>query len=161
MVRAKMPKNVDYILYKSFARYIENAQHLVIPPIGDEHIRTQFPNAKVLTAVWWNKNGVYYNMNRDKFPNVTRINYLCGSPGGFAVLGRFFDGCPELKRGLYGYPHRFFHDLKSECIDQITAWEAKMYEEIASNELYRAMWRKYLNDVSEKKQHRVAEPPLA
>lgn len=143
-----IPKHVDSILFKSFSLYIENARHLIVPRVGDEHIRAQFPNAEVLTAVAWDKNGVYYNMNRNTFPNVKRINYMCGSSGGYAVLFRFFDGCPEFKWGLYGYPHRFFRDLKPEFIAKLTAWEAKMYDEIASNEVYCDMWRLYLDDKS-------------
>jgi hypothetical protein len=139
-------KSVDSILYKSFALYIESTRHLIVPHIGDGHIRAQFPNAEVLTAVSWDKNGVYYNMNRKTFPNVKRINYLCGSPGGYTVLGRFFDGCPEFKWGLYGYPHRFFRDLTPECIAKLTEWEAKMYHTIASNDLYCDLWRLYLDD---------------
>jgi hypothetical protein len=143
-----MSKTADSILYKMFAWYIENTRHLVIPRIGDEHIRAQFPKADTLTAVGWDKNGVYYNMTRANFPNVKRINYLCGSPGGHAVLFRFFEGCPDFKWGIYGYPHRFFRDLKPECIDQMTALEANMYEVIASNETYRNLWRTYLNDAA-------------
>jgi hypothetical protein len=155
-----VPNNVNSILYKSFALYIENARHLVIPHIGDEHIRAQFPHIKILTAVSWDKNGVYYNMNRNRFPNVKRINYLCGSPGGYAVLFRFFEGCPEFKWGVHGYPHRFFRDLKADCLEQLTEWEEKLYREIASNETYCTLWRMYLDDVanSERITHRPTPP---
>ena len=146
------------MLFKPFVRYVENANHLIIPCVGDEHICAHFPNAKILTAVLWDKNGVYYNMNRDCFPNVKRINYLCGSPGGYSVLFRFFNGYPEFKWGVHGYPHRFFRDLREDCLEQLAGWEAKMYYTIASNETYCALWRMYLDDNVAKPERATRRP---
>ena len=76
---------------KTFATKLKAAKHLIIPRIGDYMMPTNiiFPNAQTLTVYCWDKNGVYYNLNRHHFPNVERINYIGGSPGEASVLFRF------------------------------------------------------------------------
>lgn len=76
---------------KTFVTKLKAAKHLIIPNIGDYKMPTNiiFPNAQTLTVYWWDKNGVYYNLNRHHFPNVERINYIGGSPGEACVLFRF------------------------------------------------------------------------
>ena len=76
---------------KTFVTRLKSAKHLIIPYIGDYMMPTNiiFPNAQTLTVYWWDKNGVYYNLNRHHFPNVERINYIGGSTGEACVLFRF------------------------------------------------------------------------
>jgi hypothetical protein len=76
---------------KTFVNRLHKAKHLIIPRIGDYMMPTNiiFPNAQTLTVYCWDKNGVYYNLNRHHFPNVERINYISNSPGEACVLFRF------------------------------------------------------------------------
>ena len=104
-------------------------------------MRNSFPDAEVLTAISWDKNGVYYNMDRRHFPNVKRINYLCGSPGEYCVLFRFWDKPDrEFVWGLPAMHHRFFLDLKPECKRPIN----RKFETI--------LYDRYLNDAYLKSQ---------
>ena len=76
---------------KTFVTRLKSAKHLIIPYIGDYKMPSNiiFPNAQTLTVYWWDKNGVYYNLDRHHFPNVERINYIGGSTGEACVLFRF------------------------------------------------------------------------
>jgi hypothetical protein len=129
-----------------FIYQIEIASSITIPCVGDEFLPRNiiFPNATHLTIVGWDKNGVFYNLNKTRFPNVKRINYLCGSPASPKILHQFTND-PQFIWGLRRTHHRFFDDIKS-C--QKIIMEPKEYEEqeqLANNELYIKMWNQYIN----------------
>ena len=130
-----------------FTRHIETAREILIPRVGDQFLpkRVKFPNARITTVVEWDKNGVYNNLDKDRFPNVQQINFLCESPGSPAVLFRFVAnpnfvwGLPPTDRN-----HRFFSELKDEYKLLLSREEAEALYQIADSPVYCALWTKYL-----------------
>jgi len=119
---------------QTFATRFNKAKHLIIPNICDYKMPTNiiFPNARTLTVYWWDKNGVYYNLDRHHFPNVERINYISGSPGDACVPFRFIS--PEGPTFKWRLPtsastgmrhHRFFDFVPEEYKEFIPHEEYK------------------------------------
>ncbi len=136
-----------------FIRQIETSSNITIPCVGDEFLPQNiiFPNATEITIVGWDKNGIFYNLNKDRFPNVKRINYLCGSPASLNVLHRFTND----KNFIYGLKpthHRYFDDIGK---NNKVIMERKDYEEqekLANNEIYIKLWNEYINIKAEERE---------
>ena len=105
-----------------------------------------FPYAKRLTAIDWDKNGVFYNMSRKHFPNVEQIDYLCGSPGSCHVLFRFFcnkNGIPV--QFIWAIPskyHRFFNDVPKEYIVKLKQADIQFLNNAMTDEDFN-LWNHY------------------
>jgi hypothetical protein len=69
-------------LSNGFKKYIENAHNLCIYKLGSQYVASNifFPNANVLTLINCHKNGVSNILNRDRFPNLNRVNYISVRP---------------------------------------------------------------------------------
>lgn len=97
---------------------LTRAVHLVLPRLGDRCLpaAVRFPAARVVSVVGWDKNAVFYNLDRTRFPSVERVNFLSAHPCEYRVLFRFFDEETEAGRQFrWGLPrehHRWFRDLR-------------------------------------------------
>jgi len=124
---------------KTFVNRLHKAKHLIIPYIGDYIMPSNiiFPLAQTLTVYYWDKNGVYYNLNRHHFPNVERINYISSSPGEACVPFRFISYEKDsLARPIFKWRlpesastgmrhHRFFDSVPEEYKEFIPRDEYK------------------------------------
>lgn len=91
-----------------------HSKTLVLPHIGDYVFPKNmvFPTAKTLVVYFWNKNGVYYNLNSQHFPNVKHLYFISSSTGTANLYANFYHGGEKIKiylpwnfvpSGMYGF----------------------------------------------------------
>jgi len=66
-----------------------NSEEVLLNNIYDAIIPVKFPKAKKLIALNWEKNSVFYNLNKEHFPNVKEVVFLCAHPFEFSLLSTF------------------------------------------------------------------------
>jgi len=133
---------------KQFARQLETATNLILPRVGNYIMPRSaiFPSAHALTVYYWDKNGVYYNLDRHHFPNVKRINYISGSPGEAIVVSRFLD----ISGFVWALPksprhHRFFDFVDPKYRVLLESAESETLSSAAEKmQVHKDIWEEYL-----------------
>ena len=62
------------------------SEEVLLNNIYDSIIPITFPNAKKLIVLNWEKNSIYYNLNKRIFPNVKEVVFLSEHPFEFPLL---------------------------------------------------------------------------
>jgi hypothetical protein len=77
-----------------FTKIIESATNLCIYRLNNQPLSPNifFPNAKMITLINCNKDGILNILNPNIVPNIKRINYLSAHPGDYSIYERFPTG---------------------------------------------------------------------
>ncbi len=108
---------------------------LIIPRLGDRVLPAamRWPAVRELAVVGWDKNAVFYNLDRQRFPDVERIYFLSSHPCSYQVLFRFFPAADFRWMLPRSGHHRWFYDLKPQYLGYIgQSMERRLREEAAA-----------------------------
>jgi hypothetical protein len=81
-------------LSSDFAKLIESASNICIYRLNNQLLSPNifFPNAKIITLINCNKDGILNILNPNIVPNIKKINYLSAHPGDYSIYERFPKG---------------------------------------------------------------------
>jgi hypothetical protein len=128
----------------------------VIPRLGDQVLPAamRWPAVRHLAVVDWNKNAVFANLDRQRFPDVERIYFLSPHPCEHSVLFRFLPATEFRWMLPRAGHHRWFRNLEPQHLGYIgQSMEQRLRTEAAAMptpKVERAVggkWPAVINDV--------------
>ncbi len=117
---------------------------LIIPRLGDQVLPAamRWPTVRHLAVVDWNKNAVFYNLDRLRFPDVEHIYFLSAHPCEYSVLFRFLPATEFRWMLPRAGHHRWFRDLEPQHLGYIgQSMEQRLRTDAAAMPTPKVDWR--------------------
>lgn len=128
-------RNLGIPLNKKSIHYFNNSTTLVIPYLYDCVLPSNmiFPNAHIIVPYNWDKNAIWFNLNRNKFPNAKYIHYL-SKPPSISLEGRFDKDVrwvfPNIPPPIFNFTHSYLTSYVNKNL--LNVYE-DMYSQIKIN----------------------------